>query len=141
MNELVQDISDRFESRIDDEKAGNSRNILGRFAYPKAQAEIKRKKLQDQKLEKETFTVYEALIKAVQDQKACNIEPKGVFNESSKDIFKITKAPASERGRIHEPKGRGRALTDFTEYMKHCNDIISNLEEEIEQAGGNNPKK
>ena len=47
MNELVRDISDRFESRLDDEKAVNSRNLLGRFAYPKAQAEIKRKKLQD----------------------------------------------------------------------------------------------
>ncbi len=64
-----------------------------------------------------------------------------MVNEGIKDIFKITKAPASERGRLHEPKGRGRALTDFTEYMKHCNDIIAKLEEEIEQAGGNNPKK
>ena len=85
--------------------------------------------------------MYEALIKAVQDQKASNIEPKAVFNEGVKDIFKITKAPASERGRLHEPKGRGRALTDFTEYMKHCNDIIAKLEEEIDTAGGNNPKK
>ncbi len=67
MNELVKDISDRFESRNDDEKTANSRNLLGRFAYPKAQADIQRKKLQDQQFEKETFTVYEALIKAVQN--------------------------------------------------------------------------
>ena len=47
MDGLVKDISDRFQSKLDDEKGASSCSQLGRFAYPKAQAEIKRKKLQD----------------------------------------------------------------------------------------------
>lgn len=36
MSELVKNISNRFQSKHDDEKETNSSNLLGRFAYPKA---------------------------------------------------------------------------------------------------------
>ena len=58
-----------------------------------------------------------------------------------KPIFKTERIPASYREQLHRTTGRGRALTEFNTYMKECNEKIAKLEEEIEQSGGNNPKR
>ena len=142
-NGEVHDFSPSMKGQ-DDQKSGGclaSEIITSLRQFQKnALKEEKPCKRANFKIRDQGFSLYEELMQIVHDKNWRQTE--NLDDDSKpKPIFKCEKIPASYREHLHRQSGRGRALTEFNTYMKECNQKISKLETEIEQFGGNNPKR